>query len=57
MQSEAIVGFVHMLEKHPEQKQYGEAAAKVWKYILRQLVDSRENSEWFWKSGHHPANR
>lgn len=49
VQSEAIVGFVHMLEKHPEQKQYGEAAAKVWKYILRQLVDSRENSEWFWK--------
>lgn len=49
VQSEAIVGFVHMLEKHPEQKRFGDAAAQTWRYILRALVDPRENSEWFWQ--------
>lgn len=49
VQSEAIVGFVHMLEKHPEQKQFGDAAAQLWRYILKDLVDPRENSEWFWQ--------
>ena len=53
VQSEAILGFTHMLEKHPEQAQYGEAAEKVWACILRLLVDPRENSEWFWKVDIH----
>lgn len=48
VQAETIVGFLNGYEKHPERKDYLQAAEDVWNYIRRFLIDPREGSEWFW---------
>jgi mannobiose 2-epimerase len=48
VQAESMVGFYNAYEK-TEDKKYLEAAQELWKYIKNNIVDKRENSEWFWK--------
>ncbi len=48
VQAETIVGFLNGYGKHPERKEYLQAAEDVWKYIRTYLIDPREGSEWFW---------
>lgn len=48
VQAEAIVGFINEYEKHPEKKEFLEAAESIWEYILTYIKDPRENSEWYW---------
>lgn len=48
VQAEAVVGFLNAYQKYPNEKQYLEAAENIWGYIRDYMVDSRENSEWFW---------
>lgn len=49
VQAEAVLGFVHAFEKHPEQEQYSAAAIHIWQFIKEKLVDPRPGSEWFWE--------
>ncbi len=46
VQSEAIIGFMHAYEKHPEETKYLEAANNIWEYIKGHIVDKRPGSEW-----------
>lgn len=48
VQAESIVGFYNAYEKTGDKK-YLEAAQELWKYIENNVVDKRENSEWYWK--------
>jgi mannobiose 2-epimerase len=49
VQAESVVGFLNAYQKHPERKDYLEAAADIWGYIKEKLVDPRPGSEWFWE--------
>ncbi|MCJ7689651.1 MAG: AGE family epimerase/isomerase [Clostridiaceae bacterium] len=48
VQAETMVGFYNAYEKTGNKK-YLEATQELWKYIKNNVVDKRENSEWFWK--------
>ena len=48
VQAEAVVGFLNGWQRNQEQTKYLEAAQDIWEYIKKNLVDSREGSEWFW---------
>ncbi|MCH3971365.1 MAG: AGE family epimerase/isomerase [Oscillospiraceae bacterium] len=49
VQAESVVGFLNAYQKHPEHKEYLQAAANIWQYINDHLVDPRAGSEWFWQ--------
>ena len=46
-QAEALVGFLHEYQKHPEKKKFFDAANDVLSFINEFIVDKREGSEWF----------
>lgn len=47
VQSEAIVGYVNMAEKYPEQRdKYLSVAEKIWEYTRDFIVDKREGGCW-----------
>ena len=48
VQAETIVGFVNAAQKHPGEEKWLDAAADVWDYIQKNLIDKRGGSEWFW---------
>lgn len=48
VQAEAVVGFLNGYQKNPAKAEYLEAARSIWNYIQENVVDKRENSEWFW---------
>ena len=48
VQAEAIVGFLNGYEKEPDRTEYRAAAEDIWQYIKENIIDPRENSEWFW---------
>lgn len=58
VQAETVVGFLNGYQKHPEKKEYLQAAEDVWNYIKAYLLDPREGSEWFWyvNADHIPAD-
>ncbi|MDR0290529.1 MAG: AGE family epimerase/isomerase [Treponema sp.] len=47
VQAEALGGFLHEHQKHPEKKEFLEAAHNVMAYIREYFVDKRKGSEWF----------
>ncbi len=48
VQAEAINGFLDAYERHPEKKEYLNAAKALWDYIKEVIIDKREGSEWYW---------
>ncbi|MDR0443527.1 MAG: AGE family epimerase/isomerase [Treponema sp.] len=46
-QAEALIGFLNEYQKHPEKKEYLDAANSIMSYIQKYLVDTRHGSEWF----------
>jgi mannobiose 2-epimerase len=48
VQAESIVGFYNAYEKTKNNK-YLEAAQELWNFIKNNVVDKKENSEWYWK--------
>lgn len=48
VQAEALLGFVNAWQKQPARTDYRDAAAALWRYITRKLVDPR-CGEWFWR--------
>ena len=60
VQAEAVVGFLNMAEKHPEQTQYLSAAEDILAFIEDKIVDKRPGSEWLSEvmaDGSHTANK
>ena len=49
VQAETVVGFLNGYEKDPEHKEYLTAAEDTWDYILKNVVDKRPGSEWYWE--------
>lgn len=49
VQAEAVVGFYNGWQRHPEKKEYLQAAEDIWSFIRNYVVDPREGSEWFWR--------
>lgn len=47
VQAEAVVGFVNLWKKCPEER-YRAAAADILNFIQEKMVDHRPGSEWFW---------
>ncbi|MDR0474527.1 MAG: AGE family epimerase/isomerase [Treponema sp.] len=47
VQAEALVGFLHEYQKHPEKKEFLDAANDVMSYIEEFIVDKRKGSEWY----------
>jgi mannose/cellobiose epimerase-like protein (N-acyl-D-glucosamine 2-epimerase family)/predicted GH43/DUF377 family glycosyl hydrolase len=47
VQAEAVVGFYNAYEKTKDPL-YLKASRRVWCYIGKYFLDSRENSEWYW---------
>lgn len=48
VQNESVVGFINGYQRHPEKKEYLEAAESIWRFCKEHMIDKRENSEWFW---------
>ncbi len=46
VQAETVVGLVNAYQKHPEKREYYEAAQNTLQYIFDNMVDKREGSEW-----------
>jgi len=49
VQAEGVVGFLNAYEKDRSHTEYLAAAAAVWNYIGRYMVDSRDGGEWYWR--------
>lgn len=47
VQAEAVVGFFNEYQKHPEHKEYLDAAFNIWGFIKEFVIDKRNGSEWF----------
>ncbi len=47
VQAESVVGFFNAYQKSGDRK-YLAAAMHIWDYIKNDIIDKRENSEWFW---------
>lgn len=47
VQAEAVVGFFNAWEKSPDAGIFLEAACDIWNFIMENIVDSRDGSEWF----------
>lgn len=48
VQAESMVGFYNAYEKTGDKK-YLKATQELWEFIKNNVVDKRENSEWYWK--------
>jgi len=48
VQSEAIIGLINLWKKNPEHTEYKDAVPEIYNYIVENLIDKREGSEWFW---------
>jgi len=46
-QAEAVIGFLNMAKKHPDQPQYLKTAEDIMKFIEDKVIDKRPGSEWF----------
>jgi len=46
VQAEAVVGFLSMARKHPDQPKYLKAAEDIMDFIENKVVDKRPGSEW-----------
>ncbi|MHB8130470.1 MAG: AGE family epimerase/isomerase [Mobilitalea sp.] len=46
VQAEAILGFLNAYQKDETKKEYLESVGKIWDFIKKYMVDSREDSEW-----------
>ena len=60
VQSEAVVGFLNMAQKHPGQIRYITAVEDILKFIEDKLIDKRPGSEWLSEvmpDGSHTAER
>ena len=49
VQAEAVVGFLNEWQKNNAQRNYLDAANRIWSFIKTYMVDSRPHSEWFWE--------
>ena len=49
VQAEAVLGFISAYERHPDKKEYLEAANGIWTFIQMHLVDQRSQSEWLYQ--------
>lgn len=49
VQAETVIGFLNGYQRHPEKKEYLEAAKNEWQFIKDCVIDKREGSEWFWE--------
>jgi cellobiose epimerase len=49
VQAESVLGFLNAYRKSPGHAGYLRAAADIWQYIGRYVVDARPGSEWFWE--------
>lgn len=47
VQAEAMVGFLNAYEKDNKDIKYYDAFVDIWEYIQENVIDPRENSEWF----------
>jgi len=47
VQAETVIGFLNGYQRHPEKKEYLEAAESTWNYIKERIWDKRAGSEWF----------
>ncbi|MDR0495684.1 MAG: AGE family epimerase/isomerase [Treponema sp.] len=47
VQAEALVGFLHEYQKHPEKNEYLDAAKDIMSFIQEFMVDQRPGSEWY----------
>lgn len=50
VQAESVVGFYNAWQKAPEKTYFREAALDIWEFIKKHMTDSREWSEWFWRT-------
>ncbi|MDD6307300.1 MAG: AGE family epimerase/isomerase [Clostridiales bacterium] len=50
VQAEAVVGFLNGYTRHPERKDYLDAAKAEWQFIKDYMIDKRKGSEWFWET-------
>lgn len=50
VQAETIIGFINGYQRHPERKDYLEAAGAVWEFIKTYVIDHRPGSEWYWET-------
>lgn len=50
VQAESVVGFYNAWQKAPQKEYFREAAEDIWHFIREYMVDSREGSEWYWRT-------
>lgn len=50
VQAESVVGFYNAWQKAPQKEYFREAAEDIWHFIKEYMVDSREGSEWYWRT-------
>lgn len=50
VQAESVVGFYNAWQKAPEKIYFKEAALDIWEFIKKYMTDSREWSEWYWRT-------
>ncbi len=50
VQAESVVGFYNAWQKAPQKEYFREAAEDIWHFIREYVVDSREGSEWYWRT-------
>ncbi|MCR4989633.1 MAG: AGE family epimerase/isomerase [Lachnospiraceae bacterium] len=51
VQAEAVIGFLNGYEKDHSKKEYLDAALGEWDFIMNNIVDQREGSEWLREVG------
>jgi mannobiose 2-epimerase len=47
VQADAILGFLNGYQKDSSRKDYLEAAANIWDFTKKYMIDHRKGSEWF----------
>lgn len=50
VQAESVVGFYNAWQKASQKEYFREAAEDIWHFIREYMVDSREGSEWYWRT-------
>lgn len=50
VQAESVVGFYNAWQKAPDKEYFLKAAENIWRFIREYMVDSREGSEWYWRT-------